>query len=87
MNIKLLTEQHLEFLSSSESIHVKFHIVGNHMSRLTYNEKVSDIIVFGKNDASLQKSQYSFCTSLNLRQNSVKSLQMTSKFELDLCNK
>ena len=41
MNIKLLNEHNLEFLSlregytdSSESIHVKCHIVGNHMSRL-----------------------------------------------------
>ena len=40
MIIKLLTEHHLEFLSlkggctgSSESIHVKTHIVENHMSR------------------------------------------------------
>ena len=41
MNIKLLNEHNLEFLSlkegytgSSESIHVKCHIVRNHMSRL-----------------------------------------------------
>ena len=41
MNIKLLNEHNLEFLSlkedytgSSESIHVKMHIVGNQMSRL-----------------------------------------------------
>ena len=41
MSVKLLTEQHLEFLSlkggstgSSESIRVKCHIVGNHISRL-----------------------------------------------------
>ena len=41
MTIKLLTEHHLEFLSlkvgytgSSESKHVKCHIVGNHMSWL-----------------------------------------------------
>ena len=45
MNIKLLTEQYLKFLSlkvdctgSPESILVKkTHIVGNHMSRLNYN--------------------------------------------------
>ena len=44
MGVKLLTEHHLEFLSfkggctgSSESILVKFHIVGNHMSLLNYN--------------------------------------------------
>ena len=41
MNIKQLNEHNLDFLSlkegytgSSESIHVKCHIVGNHMSRL-----------------------------------------------------
>ena len=41
MNIKLLNEHNLEFLSlkegytgSSESIHFKMPIVGNHMSRL-----------------------------------------------------
>ena len=41
MNIKLLNKHNLEFLSlkvgytgSSESIHFKFHIVGNHRSRL-----------------------------------------------------
>ena len=39
MSVKLLTEHHLEFLSSeggctdsSESIHVKCHIVGNHVT-------------------------------------------------------
>ena len=44
MTVKLLTEHHLEFLSlkggctdSSESTHVKCHIVGNHMSRLIYH--------------------------------------------------
>ena len=43
MNIKHLTEHHLEFLSltgdctgSSESTLVKCHIVGNHMSRLNF---------------------------------------------------
>ena len=45
MNVtgKLLTKHHFEFLSlkggcrgSSESIHVKLHIVGKHMSRLEY---------------------------------------------------
>ena len=43
---KLLTQQHLEFLSlkgsctgSSESMHVsKCHIVGNHMSQLLFND-------------------------------------------------
>ena len=41
MLVKLLTEHHLEFLilkggcrGSSMSTHVKYHIVGNHMSRL-----------------------------------------------------
>ena len=41
MSVKLLTEQDLEFLGlkggctgSSESTHVKCHIVGNHMSQL-----------------------------------------------------
>ena len=41
MSVRLLTEHNLKFLSlkggctgSSESIHVKMHIVGNHMSRL-----------------------------------------------------
>ena len=44
MSVNLLTEHHLEFLSlkggragSSESTHVKYHIVGNHMSRLILN--------------------------------------------------
>ena len=39
MSVKLLTEHHLEFLSSeggctgsTESIHVKCHIVGNHVT-------------------------------------------------------
>ena len=43
MIVKLLTEHHLEFLSleggcrgSSESTHVKCHIVENHMSWLIY---------------------------------------------------
>ena len=43
MGVKLLTGQHLEFLSQkggctglSESTLVKCHIVGNHMSRLNY---------------------------------------------------
>ena len=43
MNVKPLTEYHLEFLrfkvvctGSSESTLVKRHIVGNHMSRLKY---------------------------------------------------
>ena len=43
MIVKLLTEQHLEFLSYEEaaqarlSLHIsKYHIVGNHMSRLNY---------------------------------------------------
>ena len=43
MLIKLLTEHHLKFLSlkrgctgSSESTLVKYHIVGNHMTRLNY---------------------------------------------------
>ena len=41
MSVKLLTEYHLEFLSLKEAAQVrlslylsKFHIVGNHMSRL-----------------------------------------------------
>ena len=41
MTVKLLTEHNLEFLilkggctGSPESTHVKYHIVGNHMSRL-----------------------------------------------------
>ena len=45
MNVKLLTEHHLEFLSlevdctgSSEFTLVKCHIVGNLMSRLNYNK-------------------------------------------------
>ena len=43
MSVKLLTELDLEFLGlkgdctgSSESTHIKCHIVGNHMSRLNY---------------------------------------------------
>ena len=43
MNVNLLTEHHLEFLSikggctgMSESTHAKCHIVENHMSRLIY---------------------------------------------------
>ena len=40
MTVKLLSEQHLEFLiytGSSESTHVRYHIVGDHMSRLICN--------------------------------------------------
>ena len=43
MSVKLLTERHLEFLSlnegcrgSSEYTLVKYHIVGNHVSRLIF---------------------------------------------------
>ena len=37
MNFKLLTEQHLEFLSLTGGLHLsKCHIVGDHMSRLKY---------------------------------------------------
>ena len=43
MGVKLLNENHLEFLSlrggctgSSESTLVKYHIVGNHVSQLNY---------------------------------------------------
>ena len=37
MIVKLLTEQHLEFLSLNMCPHLsKCHIVGNHMSRLNY---------------------------------------------------
>ena len=44
MSVKLLTEQHLEFLSLKEALQAglsllhlsKCHIVGNHMSRLIY---------------------------------------------------
>ena len=50
MNIKLLTEHHLQFLSLKEvaqarlSLHLlKCHIVGNHMSRLKCLENVDEI--------------------------------------------
>ena len=43
MSVKLLTEHHLEFLSLKEAaqarlnLHMsKYHIVGNHVSRLNY---------------------------------------------------
>ena len=43
MSVELLTEHHLEFLTLKEapqaglSLHLsKYHIVGNHMSRLNY---------------------------------------------------
>ena len=46
MSVKLLTEHHLEFLSSKEaalaglSLHLsKCHIVGNHVSRPIFNAK------------------------------------------------
>ena len=52
MNIKLLNEQNLEFLSlregytdSSESIHVKMPIVGNHMSRLICHS-IRSIVIY-----------------------------------------
>ena len=44
MSVKLLTEQHLQFLSLKEaaqarlSLHVsKYHVVGNHMLWLNYS--------------------------------------------------
>ena len=47
MSVNLLTEHHLEFRclkgickGSSESTLVKYHIVGNHMSWLTYLRKL-----------------------------------------------
>ena len=50
MIVKLLTEHHLEFLSLkggctglSESTLVKYHIVGNHMSRLNYESATETI--------------------------------------------
>ena len=46
MSVKLLTEHHMEFLclkggctGSTESTHVKMHIVGNLMPRLNYDVK------------------------------------------------
>ena len=56
---KLLTEQHLEFVSlkggctgSAQSIHVKVHIVGNHMSLLKYTEQLYKTCYFGPLDKS-----------------------------------
>ena len=58
MTVKLLTEQHLEFLSLtrdciglSESIYVKCHIVRNHMSRLIFFllRAQQSLILFGTN--------------------------------------
>ena len=57
MIVKLLTEHHFEFLSLKggstglyESIHVKSHIVGNHMLRLilcsSSSSEVSDQVRF-----------------------------------------
>ena len=47
MTVKLLTEQHFEFLTltggckgSSESTHVKCHIVGNLMLQLSFENRV-----------------------------------------------
>ena len=44
MTVQLLTEYHLEFLSIKEAVQArlrlhlsKFHIVGNHMSRLSFH--------------------------------------------------
>ena len=52
MSVKLLTEHHLEFLrltggctGSSESILVKCHTVGNHMSRLKWYHHLLSIYV------------------------------------------
>ena len=53
---------------------------------MVYSEKLSKIIVSEKYEV-YSTNKYSFCISLNLSQkghNSVKSLQMTSNFELDL---
>ena len=63
MNVKLLTEHHLEFLSleggstvSSESTLVKSHIVGNHVSRLnsmsvSLSNRPEAIALFGSKNA------------------------------------
>ena len=60
MIVKLLNEHHLEFLSlkggctsSSESTYVKYHIVGNHMSRLICNLPTGN----GRDNTALLKSQ------------------------------
>ena len=57
--------------------------LGNH----GYSEILSDIIALGKCEVHCTKKPYSFCISQGLSQkghNSVKTLQMISKFELDL---
>ena len=53
MNVQLLAEQHLEFLSfiggctgSCKSTLVKCHIVGNHMSRLIFFFNLRFVIKF-----------------------------------------
>ena len=54
---------------------------------MAYSKKLSDIIVLEKCEVYSTKSNFSFCFSLSLSQkghNSVKCLQMISKFELDL---
>ena len=55
MNVKLLTEHHLECLSLKEaaeahlSLHLsECHIVGNHMSLLNYNTKFRSLITSTK---------------------------------------
>ena len=45
MIVKLLTEHHLEFLKKAAQAHLslhlsKYHIVGNHMTRLNYSHTV-----------------------------------------------
>ena len=53
---------------------------------VVYSEKLSNIIVSEKCEV-YSTIKYSFCLSLNLSQKghtSIESLQMTSKFELDL---
>ena len=65
MNIKLLTKQHLEFLSLkggctclSESIHVKMPH-GNHISRLNYtvDSKIFAKALFSQNFVKIKSSQ------------------------------
>ena len=54
---------------------------------MAFSEKLSDIIVLDECEVYSTKSQYSVCISLNLSKkghNSVKTLQITSKFKFDL---
>ena len=62
MTVKLLTEQHLEFLSlkaaqACTSLHLsKCHIIGNHMPRLCYNVDTLTLVLLKPDISSSESS-------------------------------